>query len=298
MRKTQKTNFASAVSARYPGLIGKIKRLIEESEKEYAKSPGTEDSYLWEHTSCVASLGYQLAQAEKRDPLLPSIAALFHDAGKFSGGRYHQDDTAEEKDAARLAGNILREAGMRNGDINRVTSGLLALYDAKARKNWVTNIVHDADFLSKFGTLGVANFFIKATLRRKTLLGAILNYLSKELTYAACLPSNMRTQAGKQLARKKSKDTLKFFRALLRELKETQAADFTIKRLSVKPPSGRRQPIEVHLAVPRSCEKCGGSWKLSFNTEKEIKCEKLEAEMTCSGCGSRSSFSFCLPEIG
>jgi hypothetical protein len=186
---------------------------------------------------------------------------------------------------------------MKAKDIRRLTSGLRALYKEAAAKNSIADIVHDADFLSKFGALGVANFFIKSTLRGKTLQGALMSSLSKELTYAACLPSNMHTQAGRLWAERKSRDTLKFFRSLLQELREAQVADFEIKRIRVYPEYGHRRPASIQLAVPRSCEICGGCWRMAFRTEHGIKCEKLEAEIKCAGCGNAASFSFCLPEI-
>jgi HD superfamily phosphodiesterase len=297
MKKQKKSNVIGAVEAHYPGLVEKIKGIIEESEKKFSRDPERTGSYLWEHTTHVASLSYELARAAKMDPVIPAAAALFHDAGKFAGGKYHDDERAEEKKAASIADRMGRQAGMKAKDIRRLTSGLRALYKQTAQKNSIADIVHDADFLSKFGALGVANFFIKSTLRGKTLQGALMSSLSKELTYAACLPFNMRTRAGRHWAERKSRDTLKFFRSLLRELKETQVADFTIQRIRVYPESGPRRHVDFQLAVPRSCETCGGRWRTAFRTERGIKCEKLEAEIRCSGCGSTSSFSFCLPEI-
>jgi len=297
MKKQTRSNFIGAVEARYPGLVEKIKGIIEESEKKFSRDPERRDSYLWEHTTLVASLGYELALAAKMDPVVPAVAALCHDAGKFAGGKYHTDERPEEEDAASIADRIGREAGMKAKDIRRLTSGLLALYNKAARKNPIADIVHDADFLSKFGALGVANFFIKSTLRGKTLQGALVSSLSKELTYAACLPSNMRTRAGRLWAERKSRDTLRFFRSLLLELKETRVADFEIKRIRVYPESDPRRPVDVRLAVPHSCETCGGCWRMAFRTEQGNKCEKLEAEIKCAECGNASSFSFCLPEI-
>ncbi len=297
MKKQKKSNVIGAVEGRYPGLVEKIKRIIEESEKKFTRDSRHRGSYLWEHTTQVASLGYELAHAAKMDPVIPAVAALFHDAGKFAGGKYHDDERPEEEEAASIADRIGREAGMKAKDIRRLTSGLRALYKRTAQKNSIADIVHDADFLSKFGALGVANFFIKSTLRGKTLQGALMSSLSKELTYAACLPSNMRTRAGRLWAERKSRDTLRFFRSLLRELKETGVVDFEIKRILVYPESGPRRPLDVQFAVPRSCETCGGRWRTSFRTEQGIKCEKLEAEIRCARCGNASIFSFCLPEI-
>jgi len=39
-----------------------------------------------------------------------------------------------------------------------------------------------------------------------------MNHLSKEMTYAAALPLNMRTKAGRDLAVKKSADSLDFYK--------------------------------------------------------------------------------------
>jgi len=278
MKKNQEPNFSRAVNSHYPGLVEIVKRIIEASEKEYTGKKGATESYLWEHTTHVASLGYQLAKAEKREPLLPIIAALFHDAGKFAGGRYHSHEMAEEEDAARLAKSVLREAGMSAGGIERITSAIRTLYNAKVKKNWISDIVHDADFLAKFGTLGAAQFFIKSALRGQTLQAALMNSLSKELTYAACLP-------------------LKFFGSLLKELAEAGGANFAVRKILVRPSARPRRPIDVRVAVPRSCPKCGGRWHIDFKTTKGVKCEKLEVEISCGRCGSRANFSFCLPEI-
>lgn len=202
MKKGQSASFIDAVEARHPGLVAAVRAMIEASERQFGGEPGTEASYLWEHTTHVASLAFELARSEKTDPMTPTMVALFHDAGKFSGGAYHQGGKAEEETAAVLADRVLRQLGLGSAEIRPVTTGLRSLYNSRAKPNRAADIVHDADFLSKFGALGIAQFFIKSTLRGRTLEQAIANQLSKELTYAACLPLNMRTHAGKRLAEK------------------------------------------------------------------------------------------------
>ncbi|MGA2587495.1 MAG: HD domain-containing protein [Candidatus Aminicenantales bacterium] len=234
MAKVGAVNVISDVNARFPGLTAKIKGFIEKAEREFSGKPEPQKSFLWEHTTHVASICHGLARAEGRDPVIPAVAALFHDAGKFAGGGYHEGHRTEEEEAAKIAERILRDSGMTAKDRQRVTAGLRRLYHPGARKNFIADAVHDADFLSKFGALGIANFFIKSTLRGKTLRDAIMNQLSKELTYAVCLPFNMRTLAGRRLAGKKAKDTMTFFRSLLGELKQAGIADFTIKKLQIK----------------------------------------------------------------
>jgi uncharacterized protein len=281
----------------FPGLIAEVRRRIEDSERKFAPGCGGKDSYLWEHTTHVASLAFDLAKSEKMDPVLPAVAALFHDAGKFKDGTYHKDVRPEEEDAARLAESVLRGTRMRAADIRTVASAIRALYNARSYGNRTADIVHDADFLAKFGALGVAQFFIKSTLRGQTLRSALLGSLSKELTYAAVLPRNMRTKAGERRAEKKSAETLRYFRSLVRELRETRIEDIEMKRVRVKPVSRPGRAVDVLLAVPRICEACGGNWRIAHRTVRGVKCEKLEAEIICVKCGEKSSFSFCLPEI-
>ncbi len=293
--------FHDDVESRYPGLVGEVREIIEASERRYeGKRAGEGGGFLWEHTVHVASLAHDLAVAEGIDPVLPAVAALFHDSGKFRGGRYHRGDRPEEADAAALAEAVLAKEGARASDIARVKIALLALYDEKARRNVLADIVHDADFLSKFGHLGVAGFFLKSALRGKNLVAAVTSSLSKELTYAKALPGSMRTAAGRKSALKRSRDSLRFFRALLKELDEIRGAGFKIRKTAVALPGLEGKPkknVEVLLVVPGSCEACGKRWRYDLSVVRGLKCRTLEARLRCSGCGDAYTISFCLPEL-
>ncbi len=297
--------FYAALTSRHPGLVERVRKIIEESERKFSGSgsrrrtatPGSEESFLWEHTVLVTSLSFRLAQAEKEDPVLAAVAALFHDAGKFTGGRYHRGGRPEEESAALKAREILEDAGVEMAAVGHVVRALRSLYNAGARRNRLADIVHDADFLSKFGLLGVANFFVKSTLRGRTLEAALGDYLSKELSYAAVLPANMRTDAARKMARKKSADTLRFYRGFLAELKESHGLDFRVRPYSVTRSGRPGRTAAVSLVLPASCGSCGGRWDVELRTEPGLKCEKLEAEVRCLSCDSRHTIGFCLPEL-
>jgi HD superfamily phosphodiesterase len=289
--------FYRSLTVLAPGLVERVRKAIDEAEKKYTKKKGGKTGFLWEHTVLVAVQSYALAKAEKENRDLAALVALFHDAGKFAGGRYHAGDKPEEEEAARLARVLLEDSGLKMADIGHVVRALRALYLASARRNRLADIVHDADFLSKFGYLGVANFFVKSTLRGRNLESAAMDYLSKELTYAAVLPSNMRTEAARRQAVKKSADTLRFYRGYLGELKAAQGMDFRIRTVEVPAAARRRRRAEVTLVLPVACGACGGKWESAFRTEKGLKCEKLEASLRCAACGERRSISFCLPEM-
>jgi len=284
------------IESRFPGLIKKVRKTIQDSEKAFESSPSRSESFLWEHTLHVASIADRLAQAEHIDPLIPVVAALFHDAGKFAGGDYHSEGTIEEEESARIAERLLHESGMKAADIHRVLAGLKALYNESIRKNRIAAILHDADFLSKFGAMGVASFFTKSTLRGRTLRSSVLGYLSKELTYAACLPLNMHTESGRKLASKKSRDSIKFFRSLLAELREARIADLEICRFRIPCPAPGKRHVAIQAVASRVCPECGSDWAMAWNTEKGVKCNKLTVDWRCSACGEQLETSFCLPE--
>ncbi|MBP1623127.1 MAG: phosphohydrolase [Acidobacteria bacterium] len=293
---SKRTSTFVSIESRFPGLLEKVRQVFRDTENAYEGGDNPE-SFLWEHTMHVASIADQLARAEGLHPQIPVIAALFHDAGKFADGKYHRDGTIEEEESARIAGPLLREFGMKPADITRVLSGVKALYNEQSRKNRIGAILHDADFLSKFGAMGVASFFTKATLRGRTLRSAVIGYLSKELTYAACLPLNMHTAAGKKLATRKARDSVKFFRSLLDELREARIAALEVRPIRIPYPSRANKSLTVQLVVSPACPECGGDWDMGWSTEKGVKCEKLNMDWRCSHCGKQLETSFCLPEI-
>jgi uncharacterized protein len=290
--------FYRSLTARTPGLVERVRRTIEEAERGFTGKREARDGFLWEHSVLVAAQSFRLAKAEKEDPDLAALVALFHDSGKFAGGRYHADDKPEEEESARLAREILEAAGFEMAGIGHVVRALRSLYNSGARRNRLADIVHDADFLAKFGYLGVANFFVKSALRGRNLESAVMDFLGKELTYAAVLPANMRTAAAKKLAAKKSADTLRFYRAYLAELKDAHGLAFRIQTLAVPRPGSRAKKATVSLALPAACGACGGKLLTDLRTEKGLKCEKLEASLRCGSCGEKRSISFCLPELG
>lgn len=290
--------FLAALEKRCPGLTAGVRALIVEAERKFAgNAPESEGSFLWEHTLHTAGLAFKLAAAEKRDPIQAAVAALFHDAGKFAEGRYHADDIPEEERAAVLAEKMLARSRMKAADRRAVVSALRALYKEGSGGHPLADLVHDADFLSKFGYLGVAAFFTKAALRGRTLRDTIIRSLSKEMTYAAGLPNNMRTAAAQALAVQKSADSLSFYESLLGELRIVHDLPFRVHTRRVRRVGTPGRSLAVRLVLPRTCETCGGGWIIETKTVRGLKCETLEARAVCRGCGEALELSFCLPEI-
>jgi uncharacterized protein len=289
------------ISPKYPKLIDRIRQLIEDSERKFSQDwdnkKETVDSFLLEHTIHVAAIARKIALAEDVNATEAVISALFHDSGKFFGGHYHSDDIPEEEKAARLAKEVLTEVGMDKEKIDTITAALTALYNDKQPASKITDVVHDADFLAKFGYLGVANFFVKSALRGQNLHKTLISSLSKELTYAATLKTNMRTATGKKLAEKKSAATLSYYQGLLDELREAGIAFFEIKEEAFPCPKNPNKILTLWMAVPEACPECSGGLSMSFASQTQTKCEQLTATIRCEQCPSQYEISFCLPEI-
>jgi hypothetical protein len=106
--------FYRSLTTLSPGLVERIRRTIEDAEKKFSGKKDGRGGFLWEHSVLVAAQSFRLAKTEKESADLAALTALFHDSGKFAGGRYHADDKPEEEEAARLARELLEEAGLKS----------------------------------------------------------------------------------------------------------------------------------------------------------------------------------------
>ncbi|MBN2431592.1 MAG: HD domain-containing protein [Acidobacteria bacterium] len=288
---------------RFPGLLQEMKDRITAGERQYNAAAGQPGSgFLWEHTVQVAHIAARLAAAEQMAPLLPVLGALFHDTGKFVGGTYHAELVAEEEHAVRLVRRLMPPRGLTAVETETVALSLRALYCEDRTEGPLTGIIHDADFLSKCGCLGVAAFFTKAALRQMPLREALSRWLSKEFTYARAAARILRTAAGRKMAAEKAGRTEQFFRDLLAELHQWGIAEFTVETRPLADagwvPSPRVHPAtEIVLVLPARCPTCGEAVSALLETEQGVKCQKLVARIGCDVDHDGYEMTFCLPEI-
>ena len=280
---------------KFPGLFSEIKEIIETSEKSFDSK--MKDSHLWEHTLNVSSITLRLAGKEKTDALPVVLAALFHDSGKFSEGTYHKDDIPEESVSTKIAENTMKKFNVPDEQIEIIVESINALYMEGARGNKLTDIIHDADFLSKSGPLGIGEFFIKGAIRGNNLINRLVNAASKELTYSENMSGNMRTASGKIMARKDKSFTRKFFLTLFSDIKRKGIIDLVIKDLKIKTEKCKK-PIKIITVSERACGNCGNKPDFKTSFESGIKCEKIILTISCNKCNEEiRETAFCLPEI-
>ncbi len=283
------------LDSKYPGLYDKIKQVIAKSESVFDKS--MKDSHLWEHSMHVSSVAQIISLKENVDPLAVIISALFHDAGKFTETGYHNDELPEELASMKLAKKILPEFKVDSLIIETVCNAIESLYKEDKKKSKITDIIHDADFLSKSGPIGIGVYFAKGILRGESLLKWINNSASKELTYSLNLLANMRTKTGQSLAHSNNKFTRKFFKELFSDLKEKGIMDLGIKTYKIKRNNCKKK-IKIVIVSLNACDNCGATLETNFSFETGIKCEKIISAIDCPVCHKHfGTKSFCLPEI-
>jgi len=284
------------VNAEFSGLFSEIKKYIITSEQQFTGDTKIE-SFLWEHTLQVANISFKLSEKENLNPIIPILTALFHDAGKFVKGQYHKKDIAEEEDSIKVARKLLAQFNSKQETIENITKSLSALYNEKKENNLTADIVHDSDFIVKFGYTGIATLFQKATLRGITLGTTAYKTFSKEYTYALSLENNMRTQSAKKIAREKSHIHIDFLDNLINELNTFHNLQLKKQNNSLPCPKNKNKQIHFVLVFKDTCHICQQKLTLTNQIEKGLKCTKLISILKCKKCNNESTISFCLPEL-
>ena len=165
-----------------PEVLGQIRRTLIRQESKYHYSlPKERYASLWAHSSRVGRIAYSLAITEKEESIPALLAGLFHDTGKFAGGKYHDDDIAEEAHAVRFAEKILTGSPYKQW-IPVVKKALLTMYLEVDQTSSIGRIVYDADNLDKLGHMGVAQFFTKGVFRHRFLGDEVMIRAGIELT--------------------------------------------------------------------------------------------------------------------
>jgi len=293
----------NVLEARVSGLHADIEEHLIEAEAQYNTRAGQVPAeFLLEHTRRVAAIACKISWMEGVDAFLPVLVALFHDAGKFHDGEYHQDGIAEEEHAALLAEKMLTGFRLERNDIESVTQALRALYDERLPCLGPCRIVQDADRLDKLGALGVGAFFTKAALRGRGMVDALTQTLSRELTYAMAAPRSMFTATGRKLAAEQAPKTIAFFDQLLEQLDSWGIAAFERHSVVLDEDFRTRdgalaRGIEVTVAMPSACPECQGKLGLTHGREQGLKCERFIAYFNCSQCSYRGGTSLCLPVL-
>jgi uncharacterized protein len=182
----------------------------------------------WTHVKRVQRLCLKLSSEMKGvDSEVVEIAALLHDVGKYAERENNAVDHGSF--SADMAEKFLNSIKFNRDRVAAVCHAIRAHTHRAEPDSLEAKILHDADFLDKMGTVGVATLFIRACLTgttieetsefwrnpsRESFVGLHALWLQKPHFY---------TKIAKDLARKRNKIVDIFFEQLKREIELTDA---------------------------------------------------------------------------
>ena len=272
-----------------PKVLKNIHQYLDEEETKFSQKL-TKRSTLFDHSLRVAKFSQKIAIAELDDlEDLAFLGGLLHDVGKFKDGKYHVEGVNEEYRSARIAEKLLLQHRYNKNIIEKIVTAIKELYREDHCPTVLSRVIQDADNLDKLAELGVANFFLKAGLRGQGIEEELFYKMSIELTYAHNAIDCMWTKTGKQLAKKKSKLTIAFFKQFIKTVTEDGLFDLKIEKI---PYQGR----VIFSVFKHKCE-CGGKVVRKICNQKGERCNRINMQYLCTNCDKLNEVGFCSPKI-
>ncbi len=265
----------------------KLSLRIREEEASYHNAMNAPDT-LMGHLDRTAAYAVRLASKENVEALKAELAGLFHDAGKFHGGKYHEGDKPEEEYSVDVLRELTADSGLSADVMEDASDAIRRLYRDDSKQTPLSMVLFDADNLDKIGFLGIANYFIKSGLRGRSISPDMIADLTIELTYARYASRRFYTKTGRAIAERRSADTIRFIHGFLDLLREDGLFEAHIERAQVS-------DVELDVVKPAACP-CGAAMEISRTwIEQGVKCTEIHLEMACGACGHRHKIKFCRP---
>ncbi|MCP4674189.1 MAG: HD domain-containing protein [Deltaproteobacteria bacterium] len=265
-----------------------LRARVRAEEDQHSRNDRGSDS-LWDHLERVAKLAEYIGHAENVDPQACRLAGLFHDAGKFAGGRYHDDDNPEEERSVEVLAALSKKHGIDATLVDQVAEAIRQIYRDDPDPAPLAQVLFDADNLDKLGPLGVANYFVKAGLRGGGISSNLLYRLTVELTYARHAPRCLMTKTGREMAGRRAPKTTRFLKDFLDDLRRDDLYDFHVIELIF-------DGLVLDVVAPVACA-CGVEIKRRIWEIPGIKCSEIHLEHACASCEMRHEIRFCRPRL-
>ncbi len=273
---------------RHQDLEAALRHRIRDEENLHGRKDRRTDS-LWDHLERVAQIAVTLGRGEGVTPEACRLAGLFHDAGKFSCGCYHEDGTVEEQLSVGVLRQMAAQHGVEPQVVDQVAEAILQLYRDDPSPGPLARVLFDADNLDKLGPLGVANLFVKTGLRGRGVSQRVLYSLTIELTYARYAERCMMTAIGRQRAAVRAEYTTRFLLEFLETLREDGMYDFRVEDVEF-------DGLVLQVVAPSACS-CGGRLERRLWPEQGIKCSEIHLEHRCTKCDDGQKLRFCRPKL-
>ena len=179
-------------------------RLEEAVASAYSRDP----SHSLSHARRVAETATSLALDSGQSVQEARLAALLHDANRSQEPRGH------EERAAKLAAELLREAGIPESTVKKVVEAILSHHKPPSEVKGLSALLWDADKLDALGLTGLCRCMIEAGAKGEDITQAIEHYLRDIRELAPGLHLSL----SEKIAQQKLKAAQEALKALLREL--------------------------------------------------------------------------------
>ena len=253
-------------------VVKHIERIMVEEEKGYKT--------LLSHSMIVAGYARLIAESEGLNPDALFIAGLLHDLGKLTARNQGVDEVEYRN---KVVMKLLDKLNLPQGLTETIRRALREPGSLEAA------ILHDADVLSKLGTLGIYTFASKWAVKARSILEALVEGLPRELAIAANIDHVLVTGTAKKIGKKLATRLLQLYTWLLDEL---HGLGFNVKLVEEK-----YNGAKLFWVVLTTCPRCEGV----VGAEKKIHhgefCEGLKLVHQCRRCGLTMESKICLQWI-
>ncbi len=270
-------------------IIASVKQMLIDDERAYnAHKHPLETKNVWAHVERVIKRAMCIGRQEGANLEILTLAALFHDAGKFRSNKIDSRFEKEEIISARLVEEILSMHDFDPAIINQVKSTIIEPYINFRFSTLEQKVLFDADILDKTGALSLANFVLKHALNGYTIEDMVREKLHVELTYVYNSPKLIQTRTGKRLLRKGRPVALKALMQLYSQLKTIKILDARLLKL-------KKFNVEFFHLRPRYCYR-GHVMHHDTGAEKIATGIIIMTRSWCSTCGEEIKARFWLPK--
>ncbi|MHA2052748.1 MAG: HD domain-containing protein [Candidatus Hodarchaeales archaeon] len=283
----------NSVSPKLTKTFNAIKKFYLKTEREFEDATRS-ISFLWDHCERVSRIAvwltqhpHALVEHKKISSETVILAGLLHDAGKLHIRFQKGSDMPEEEFSSKLAKSLLNQYGWDQNTIDTICDAFNELYSDNTTLV-LTQILRDADMLSKLGRQGLLSFISKWTIRGLPPSDIIAKKLTIELTYALNADKIMITPQGRIEAKIESQWTLDYFNNLLPQWSKQGIIQLEICPINL---NGFQM-----LHVRSNIHKCQNiNWNWNYQLVQGIKCTLIQIEGYCSSCQEKVESEFCLP---
>lgn len=194
-----------------------VKTAMKDASAKQSNQKNLTFNYRWEHVQAVVQTAVKLAHLTGGDSDIVEAAAWLHDIRKEAGDRHPQE-------GAKFARKFLPKTDFPSEKIEAVAQAIedhMGLWRDKPLKNLESQILWDADKLTKIGTLIIFHWTGHWLTKSKEVTTEAILENGRSVDWIPKTVASMHTKPAKKAAKKRYKTFQKIWNQLETELLAT-----------------------------------------------------------------------------